>query len=241
MRTDLPISEMDLSWSQLGARAFDQTSLRLFYAMARGLGYRFAVGTDEDLARDAQGVHRAVWSAIGISVPENAKSFGVRYDRALKASVVAYRGGVPVGALGLFDMRIASITLDYEGRSAPGDLDLSKTLEIGRLAVLPKFRGKGQFILFGLVTRMMSWCRQNSVEQVFTGSKPKLYHVYRRFNPHVRLVTAPRLEVEDPLQTRYFENLRSYGGEGCMYVFDIDAVSPASVLGGLVKRTFRAN
>lgn len=126
-------------------------------------------------------------------------------------------------------MRIASIALDYEGRVAPAGLDLATTREIGRLAIHESYRGRGQMVMAGLLLQMVAWCQRNEIRMLFSGSTKKLFEVYRRFNPSARLITSPRTILEDPLHTRYFENLRRYGGESCIYTFEVAGASPVAV------------
>jgi hypothetical protein len=214
----------------------DETSSSALLGLAALSGYRFRTGTDAALVRDAKAVHRESWRDKNVSIPVDARAWGAHYDDATWSWIVAYRRGRPVGTMALLDMRRASIALDYERRELPRGLDLAVTRECARLAIVPAARGRrGQLVLIGLLLAMRRLCLRSGVSGLFAGSTPALFQVYRRFNRSARLVRAPLRATEDPVQTRYFEPLRRYGGRGCLYTFDIAAGSPPVVVARMVR------
>jgi hypothetical protein len=216
--------------------ALDDASSSTFFRLAALGGYRFRTGTDPALVRDAKAVHHESWRDKKVSPPDDANAWGARYDNATWSWIVAYRRGRPVGTVALLDMRRASIALDYERRDPPLGLDLAVTRELARLAIVPTVRGRhGQVVMIGLLFMMRRHCLRGGVTGLFAGSTPALFQVYRRFNPSARLVQAHLRPTEDPIQTRYFEPLRRYGGKGCLYTFDIAAGSPPLLFARMVR------
>jgi hypothetical protein len=220
----------------LHVRAFDATAMGLYPLVARAFGYSFRVGNDAALVADAKSVHRGVWSRLGVAPAADAVHFGERYDRAVSTWIVAYHRGRPVGVMALLDMAVASIALDYEGCVAPTGLDLATTREISRLAVVEEHRGNGQLVMVGLLREMLAWSMRQGIARLFGGARTRLFLVYRRFNPTARLVTAPPATSKDPLQARYFEALRRYGGTGCMFTFEVAGASPWAVFSSFLRR-----
>jgi hypothetical protein len=210
------------------ARLFDRVALAALPWIARALGYTFRVGTDAQLAADAHRVLSTVWKQKGVSPDPDAASYAERYDRAT-TWIVAYRGRRPVGVMGLIDMRVASVALDYGGQKAPPGLPLDVTREIGRLAILREHRGGARAVMLGLLCNMLVWSQENGVELLFSGSTPALFRVYRRYNATARLLTAPRDPVPNPARDRYFAPLRAYGGEGVLYTFEVAGATPFAV------------
>lgn len=209
---------------------FDRAAIGAYTAIARAFGYQIRIGLDDTLERDANRVNAEVWNEKGVKPPADLASFGERYNRAVSVWFVVYSGTRPVGAMALLDMRVASVALDYERCAAPPSLDLERTREIGRLAILPEHRGRGQIVLAGLCLEMYLWCRDNGIHMLFSGATPKLFRMYQRFNASARLITAPRLPVEDPTKARYFEAIRRYGGEGCIFTFEVAGGAPWEVV-----------
>ena len=93
--------------------------------------------------------------------------------------------------------------------------------------------------MVGLTLTMYRYALEQGMAQLFSGSTPKLYEVYRRFNPTARLVHAPAAGPEDAVKARYLAPLRAYGGPGVVYTFDIVGASPADVLGRFITRRLR--
>jgi hypothetical protein len=219
------------------ARIFDAVILGIFPLIARGFGYGFRVGTNDEIRRDARSVLGAVWRAKGVKPAADVAWYGERYDRAT-TWVVAYRGAEPVGVMGIVDMRIASIALDYGRRIAPRGLRLGVTRELGRLAILPAHRGG--LVMVGLLINMYAWVSAQGIALLFSGSTPALFRVYERYNPTARLVQTETELFEDHVQERYFAPLRAYGGRDVVYTFEVAPASPFAVLArflsGLVRR-----
>jgi hypothetical protein len=219
------------------ARLFDRGMLGAFPWIARGLGYSFRVGTQPSLEADAKKVLSAVWQAKRVAMAPEAARYAERYDPAT-TWIVAYHRGSPVGVMGLLDMRIASVALDDGGQKAPPSLPLKVTREIGRLAILPEHRGGSRVVMLGLLREMLVWSVEHGIEQLFSGSTPALFQVYKRYNATARLVAAPLDPVPSPERDRYFAPLRAYGGEGVVYTFDVAGATPFQVfsrtLAGLV-------
>lgn len=210
-------------------RLFDRAAMGLMPLVARAFGYTFRVGADEALARDARGVLRAVWSAKGVHPPADVAWYGERYDAAT-TWIVAYHGGHAIAVMGLLDMRIASMALDYGNRLAPSGLALDTTREIGRLAILPEHRGGARVVMVGLLIEMLAWSLAHGIETLFAGSVPSLYRVYQRYNPTARLVYTPLAPSEPLVKARYFAPLRAYGGKDVVYTFSVAGATPSSVL-----------
>jgi hypothetical protein len=240
LEVSVPHADAGSAGKPMLVRLFDATAMACYPALARLIGYTFRVGTSDELKRDGKSVLAAVWGANGLTPPADVASFGEKYDPGTNW-IVAYRRGRPVGVMGLLDMRTASVALDYVNCRPPFHLDLNRTLEICRLAILPTFRGGAQTIMVGLLREMLHWSKANGIEKLFSGSTEKLFQVYRRFNPTARLITAPPASAEDPVQTRYYAGLREYGGAGVIYTFDVEGASPWNVFsrfltGGLKTR-----
>jgi hypothetical protein len=194
----------------------------------RAAGLRMQVGTSAELAEAGHEVLAEVWRAKGVTPAAGARSYGERYDRAT-TWIVAFDGTRPVGVMGLLDMRIASMALDYGNHTVPRWLDLTTTREIGRLAILPRHRGGGQAAMTALVLTMYRQALSMKLEKLFSGSTLSLFHMYRRFNPTGRLISAADAGPEDPARARYFAPLRAYGGPGVLYTFDVEGASPSDV------------
>jgi hypothetical protein len=143
---------------------------------------------------------------------------------------VAYHRGRAVGVLGVVDMRIASMALDYGCRIAPLSLRLDRTREMGRLAILPEHRGGAQLVMVGLLHRAYLYLQALGIVLCFSGSIPALYEAYRRFAPTLRLVRTAVAPSEDPVRTRFFAPLRAYGGEDVVYTVPVAELSPFSVI-----------
>lgn len=173
----------------------------------------------------------------GIAPPDDVAHIGARYDEAC-TWIVAYHRGRPVGVMGMLDMRVASISLDYSRRSAPPDLDLATTRELGRLGIVPDHRGGAQTVMVGLLREMLEWSVENGVERLFAGSTEQLDRVYRRFNPTAALVDPPAAPAEHPDKTRYFEAMRVYGGAGVLYTFEVAGASPWGVFSRYLAAQF---
>jgi hypothetical protein len=169
-----------------------------------------------------------VWKAKGVSVDPEAASYAERYDQAT-TWIVAYHRGRPVGVMGLLDMRIASVALDYGGQRAPAWLPLDQTREIGRLAILPEHRGGARVVMIGLLREMLVFAQRGRVVHLFSGSTPALFRVYQRYNATAQLVSAPADPVPNPARDRYFAPLRKYGGEGVVYTFQVAGATPFAV------------
>lgn len=147
-------------------RLFDRAAMGFYPFVARAFGYTFRVGTGQELLQDGRRVLRAVWSEKVALPPPEVASYGERYDRAT-TWIVAYHRRQPVGVMGLLDMRIASMSLDYKGRLVPPDLDLSTTREIGRLGILREHRGGAQLVMVGLLREMLAWANRDRAGLVF--------------------------------------------------------------------------
>ena len=214
--------------------------LAAYPKIASALGYTFRVGTEAALADDARSVLSTVWSLKGVSIPPGAAVYGERYERAT-TWIIAYHGGRPVGTMGLLDMRIASVALDYGQNQAPPWLPLDVTREIARLAILPEHRGGPGLVMLGLLREMLVLTERLGIVHLFAGSTAALYHVYRRYNATARLVTAPHDPVPNPARDLYFAPLRAYGGEGVLYMFEVAGAMPFPVffrkLTGRTKRS----
>jgi hypothetical protein len=170
-----------------------------------------------------------VWGAKGVHPHADVASYGERYDRAT-TWIVCYRRERPVGVLGVVDMRVASMALDYGRRIAPLSLRLDRTRELGRLAILPEHRGGAQLVLVGMFVQMYRLVQALGTTTLFAGSIPALYRVYRRFCPSLRLVSTAVAPSEDPVQARYLAPLRAYGGEDVVYAVEVAALSPWNVI-----------
>lgn len=219
------------------ARAFDALAMFSWPYLARTLGYTVRVG--EDCAEDGRTVLRSVWGALGVAPPAEVAWVGQRYDHAT-TWIVAYRGGRPVGVFGLLDVRLASVSLDYDRRLLPLAIDPSTTRELGRLAILPGHRGGRSVVMVALLREMLHWCKANGITTLFAGSTRRLFDVYARYNPTARLVdTLPSPHEEEPL-SRYFAPLRAHGGPGVHYTFEVAGARPWDVflrfLTGRLKR-----
>ena len=210
------------------ARMFDAVALAAVPWIVRLLGYTFRVGTEANLRADARKVLAAVWKAKGVSPDPEVAWYAERYDRAT-TWIVAYNKGRPVGVMGLLDMRVASIALDYGQHKAPPGLALDVTREIGRLAILPEHRGGAKAVMVGLLCQMLAWSQKNGIVHLFSGSTPALFRIYQRYNATARLVTAPHDPVPDLVRDRYFAPLRAYGGEGVIYTFQVAGATPFRV------------
>lgn len=221
---------------------FDATAMGSYPAVAALAGYTFRVGVGPRLEEDGKSVHASVWGARPeVLPPADVRDFGERYDRGT-TWIVCYRGEKPVGVMGLLDMRIGSIALDIHNCLPPPNLDLRTTREICRLAILPEHRGGAQLVMVGLLREMLAWSKANGIVKLFSGSTERLYRVYSRFNPSARLVDPPPAPCEDPIQSRYYERLRSYAGtSGVLYTFDVDAASPWSVFSRFLTGTLRGS
>lgn len=218
---------------------FDALAMGVWPWVARALGLTYRVGRSPELLADARAVHRAVSGPLGLLPPADVAWVGQRYDDAT-TWIVAYRGGRPVGVMGLLDVGIASIALDVERRELPRELDPARTREITRLAILPEARGGIQAVMVGLLREMLAWSKAQGVERLLVGSSASLYEVYRRYNPTVRRIDPPPAPPEDPAVTRYFEALRAcVAGRGMLYVFDVDGASPWSVFSRFLTRRLR--
>jgi hypothetical protein len=222
-------SARELPSQSLVARLFNRAALAVLPWIARPLGYTFRIDTGAEIAAEARSVLAAVWKAQGVSIDPEAASYGERYDRAT-TWIVAYHRGKPVGVMGLLDMRIASVALDYGGLAAPPDLPLDVTREIGRLAILREHRGGAHVVMLGLLFAMLRWSQENGIEHLFSGSTAKLFRIYRRYNATARLVAAPPDPAPNPARDRYFAPLRAYGGEGVVYTFSVQGATPFAVL-----------
>jgi hypothetical protein len=222
----------------LFANAFDGAAMGVFPWVARAFGYTYRVGRTLDLQHDGRSVIQAVWGAKGLLPPTDLASFGARYDAGM-TWIVAYKRGKAVGSMGLLDMRVASVALDYGRRLRPPGLDLATTREICRLAILPKHRGGAQLVMVGLLREMLAWSVRNGIVRLFSGSTEQLFNVYRRFNPTARIIDPPRDLSEDPTRERYYEKLRGYGGDGVLYTFDVDGASPWSVFSRFLTRNLK--
>jgi hypothetical protein len=207
----------------------DAAALALYPLLLRVFGYTLRVGQSTELAHDGHAVLRAVWAEKGVAPPSDVAWIADRYDRAT-TWILCYHRGRPVGVMGLLDMRIASVALDYSGRLVPPGLPLDATREIGRLGILREHRGRAQMVMIGLVLRMFSLALTLGLTHLFSGSTPALFRMYQRFNPTARLVDPPHASSEDPDKTRYFAPLRAYGGEGVLYTFEVAGGSPSSVV-----------
>jgi hypothetical protein len=220
-------------------RWFDAWALNTYPLVARVFGYQIKVGADESLERDAKTVHRAVWSEKGLLPPDELASFGRRYDDAT-TWVVAYHRGKPVGVIGLLDLRIASINLDFESCLMPEELDLATTRELGRLAILPEHRGGAQLVMAALLLEMVRYCYDNEIETLFSGSVRRLFAVFARYNPSARLIVARPDPVPNAERDRYFEKLRAYGrGDSVLYTFKASKASPFAVFSELLRSLAR--
>ena len=220
-------------------RLFDATAMGAYPVLARGLGYEFRVGASDELRCDARAVVKAAWAAKGIAPPAEVAHVAERYDAA-STWIVAYHRGSPVGAMGMLDMRIASIALDYSRRVAPPDLDLATTRELGRLAIVPQHRGGARTVMVGLLREMLHWSKSNGIERLFAGSTEALYRVYRGFNPTARLVDPPPAGAEPADKARYFEAMRAYGGAGALYTFEVAGASPWGVFSRFLTGELRS-
>lgn len=220
---------------------FDHMAMTIYPVVARAFGYTFRVGTESNLKQDGRSVLRAVWSEKVPLPPPEVASYGDRYDRAT-TWIVAYHHHRPVGVMGLLDMRIASMSLDYEGRLAPTSLDLTTTREIGRLAILREHRGGAQLVMVGLLREMLAWAKSSGIVRLFSGSTAKLYRVYRRFNATARLLKPlPPIDPEqNPTKDRFFANLRAYGGDTLLFTFDVAGASPWSVFSRFLRSLVHA-
>jgi hypothetical protein len=233
------VSAAELPSRTIVARLFDRAALAAYPWIARVFGYTFRIGTGVAIEDDARGVLSTVWRAKGVSPAPEVAWYADKYDRAT-TWIVAYHGGRPVGVMGLLDMRIASMALDYGGQKAPSELPLDLTREIGRLGILPKYRGGARMVMIGLLREMLVWAQANGVVHLFSGSTLALYRVYRRYNATARLVAAPADPVPNPARDQYFAPLRAYGGEGVVYTFQVAGATPFPVftrtLAGLLKK-----
>jgi hypothetical protein len=223
----------------LAVRLFDTAAMGIYPLVARLAGYHFRIGTDQDLRRDGRAVLREVWESKGVHAPADLAWIGERYDDAT-TWIIAYQGATPVGVLGLMDLRLASMALDYGAQQVPAELDLATTRELSRLAVLPRHRGGAQTVMVGLLREMLAWSRANGIERLFAGSTPVLYRVYRRFNPSARLIEARPVAEESPEQQRYFAALRAYGGKGVLYTFTTAGAMPWEIFSRFLAGFLRA-
>ena len=88
---------------------------------------------------------------------------------------------------------------------------------------------------------MLAWSQRNGILRLFSGSTAKLYRVYRRFNQTARVLSPlpSRCPQADPLQDRYFEKLRAYGGKTLLFTFEVAGAAPwrvfSQLLPGLVR------
>lgn len=221
------------------AKLFDALAMKTFPWVAGLAGYRFRVGTDQQLRDDGRAVARAAWAAQGVTPSVDATHVGARYDEAT-TWIVAYHRGVPVGVMGLLDMRHGSIALDLSRRDPPPELDLATTREICRLAILPGHRRRGKLVMVGLLREMLAWSVDNRVERLFSGSTEALFRIYRRYNPTARLLDPPpSTSPEDPEKARYFSSYRAWGGMGVLYTFDVAGASPWDVFSRFLRRRLR--
>ncbi len=222
-------------FKSLAVRVFDTVAMQIYPFVTGALGYRFRIGTGRELERDADTVLATVWGGKGLAPPPDAAEFSDRYNRAASVWIVAYHRGEPVGVTALLDMSIASLALDFSRKRLPPELDLSKTREIARLAIVPGHRGGAQTVMAGLCREMIVWSKANGIDLLFAGSKAELFQVFERFNPTARLIDPPDDPTpEEPLRARYFERIRAYGGRGVHFTFEVAGGSSWNVFSRLL-------
>lgn len=220
-------------------RAFDATAMWLTPVVARVLGYQFRSGCDDALARDGHLVHSEVWRELGVSAPADLEHIGRRYDDATRRWIVAYHRGRPVGVMALLDPSRASPALDYGAHALPPDLDAGHTAEIARLAVLRTHRGGAQTVMIGLLREMLAWSTASGVTLLLAGAKARLFPVYARYNPTARRIDPPLRAEEDPDLSRYYAQIRAYGGEGVVFTFEVAGATPWNVFSRYLRRRLR--
>ena len=218
------------------ARLFDAAAMALYPWLARAFGYRFRVGLDEALVADGRSVHRAVWAEIGVDPGALDATLSQRYARAASCWIVAYHGDAPVGAMALCDLRVASVTLDFEGCLPPRGIDLARTREIAKLAILKAHRGHGQLVMVGLLREMLVWSKRAGIVQLFGGSEQRHYRMYRRFNPTARLHDKRPGPPQPESLVRYYQPLRRWSGPSVLFSFEVQGASPWRVFSDLVAR-----
>ncbi|MEW5849952.1 MAG: hypothetical protein AB2A00_14245 [Myxococcota bacterium] len=232
-------SRRDAPRANILARAFDALAMGTFPLVATVLGYRVRVGATPELRADARDVLAQVWRAEGVSPSEDARWVEERYDAATTWVVVSHRGR-PVGVVGVLDMRIACLSLDFEMRVPPPGMDLATTREVARLAILPSHQRGDQLVLVALLHQVLTLCRRAGVRTLMGGSTRNLFELYRRFNPAAQIIHPPAKTHEPPELTQYFAPLRAYSaGRGVLFTFDLGAASPWHVFSRLVKNRVR--
>lgn len=226
---------MERSWA---VKFFDEAAMGSYPHIARLLGYTFRVGYSEELLRDARTVLQEVWSAAGITFPQELAWVGEQYDKA-SVWIVAYHRGKPVGVKGLIDTRRASLALDVMQRQMLPELEGRRVREIARLAILPSHRGGQQTIMVGLLREMLHFCKKEGAEYLLAGSDRRLFRVYQRYNPTACEIHPPHNPKLHPDVVRYFESVRTHSPDPVLYTFRVDGASPWSVFQRFLTRRLR--
>jgi hypothetical protein len=217
-------------------RGFDAFAMSAYPHVARGFGYTFRVGDASQLGYDAKRVLHDVWAPLGIDIPDEVAWVGERFMNTA-TWIVAYHRARPVGVMGLFDPREASPNMMYNRVCVPPNLDLSRTREIARLAILREHRGGAQLVMVGLLREMLRIALEANIRWLLTSSTEALLRVYRRFNPTARIVETVPVEFELPEVTRYFASPRAVTGPQVLFTFEVEGARPWEVFSRFLRHT----
>lgn len=215
--------------STLWAAAFDHLAMTLWPAVARVFGYRFAVGCEATLMADGHRVLAEVWSRAGFAPADDGGSTRRRHDEAVLVWILCYRGSKPVGVMALLDPRIASPALEYGNDRAPASIDLGRTAEIARLAILKEHRGGAQSVMVGLLREMLRWSKVSGYTHLLAGARRGLFDIYARYNPSARLLPVVPAGEEAADRALWYGPLRAWAGEGVVFTFSVAGASPWNV------------
>ena len=217
-----------------GQRWWARVAMAVLPLAVHPLGYSFRVGRGPAFSRDARHVLQAVWSA-----PPDDLALHRRYLES-PTWVLGYRHGRPIACMGLYDVRELSFSLNHLQAAPPHGVDPATYRDLSRLAIVRSARGGAQIVMLGLLREMVLWCQAHGVTHILSISVPKLFPVFKRYNPSAKLITLDPAPIPPSDDVRaYHDRIAARVGPVISYTFDLNGFDALGVMLRTFARPFR--
>ena len=179
-------------------KLLNKLSLFVIYIYVRLNGYRTCKARTEDELRTAFRLRWKIYTEAGYVSGYDYPDGEIkdRYDKEAIIFIVCYHR-LPVGTVRLIPIRKGAPIFEFF--NIVGQLDKATTAEIGRLAVLKKYRTRDRAATLGLILETYSYSVREKINY-WIGFAPR--QLLRTFNPFVKYEL---LEIQSPT----LDNLRA--------------------------------
>ena len=189
---------------------------------------------------EAEAVVQAVMGDRRANIPRSVRHIERRYARMAVTFVARHRGR-PVGTLTLYAPTTHSRTVQSAALELPEGVRPWQVLDIGRLAVLPEYRGGARLALLGLLAAAQRFSERAGRTYWVGMTSPGLVRAFRALNPTLRLLEPAAEDRRSPLLVRYWVAYRAGSNTTLVpFILASAGASPYRLLSRHAARLVRA-